>query len=175
MSTSANQMESFTDGHDSQEIVERWLDRLGFQHHRVESEMEDYPWILGFTNQAGERFQVGWMSKWDALQIQAVLGVEEVQQQAFLLMSAADRLVFLSDVSARVTSMALEDVIIPAETEGDPTPMDSAPAQVIMAATILVDKPLYCSDFFSHHQRVQGALRSVSYMFGNMALLRKWA
>ncbi|MDE0126067.1 MAG: hypothetical protein OXN97_15970 [Bryobacterales bacterium] len=173
-------MKSLTGAHDAQEIVEGWLDQLGFKHDSVEEEMDGYSWVLSIVNPVDEHFQVGWMDEWGALQIQAALEIGELQQKAFLLMSASDKLMFLDDVSARLANLALEDLIFPAEGEEaerapeEITPANTPPGQIYMAATVLVDKPLYRSDFFAHYLRVRGALRSVSSMFKSMAMLRRW-
>ena len=167
--------EQLTGVNGSEAIVIQWLDRLGFKHTPLE--IEGYPWVLQVTDPVDDVFLVGWQDEWGALQVQANLELDEAHQQAYLLMSAADKATFLSSIGADLGRMALDHAIIPKATDEDepaPTPMNSPPASVIIIDTLLVDRSRYCSDFFSLYLRVRGALRLVRHMFGNMALLRQW-
>ena len=170
-------MESLTGAEGSQETVTQWLDRLDIQHQVAESKSEGYSWVLRATNSDGEVFFIGWMNEWGGLQVQATVSTEELHRQMFLMMSATDKVAFLADLSILIGTQRLDYSIVP-HTEGDQeevTVQDSAPASVWMSGTMLVDRPMYCSDFLSHFLRVQSALRSVVHTFSKMALLRRWA
>ena len=161
---------------DSEAIVAQWLDRLGFEHSRLDS--EGYSWVLRFEDSDGDVFLIGWLDDWGgALRVQANLGVDNTHGQAFLMMSTSDRLVFLSSMGATLSGMELDHTIAPRVEEGDdatPTPMNSPPASITISDTLLVDRSRYCSDFFSRYLRTRGALYSVRHMLTSMALLRRW-
>lgn len=159
----------------SEELVARWLDRLGFEYTRVEDVPRDFSWMLRVTSPDSEVFLVGWQTEREALQVQVSLELDEPHQQAFLLMSGADKVVCLSGVSSTLSRWALEAAFVPKDVgEAEATPMNSPPQSITIVDDLLVDKALYCSEFTSRLLKVRGALRWTSHMFTKVALLRRW-
>ena len=159
----------------SQEIVTQWLDRLDFQCETVEKS-EGFSWVLRAVNADEEVFFIGWLDGWEGVRIQASVQPSEVHRKMFLMMSATDKVAFLADLSILFSAQRLEYAIHP-HTEGDEeevSPTDAAPGNAWMAGTMLVDRPMYCSDFLSVFLRVQAAVRLTIHTFSKMALHRRW-
>lgn len=167
--------EQLTGAEGSERIVTQWLDRLQLEHVPIKEGVDGYSWVLLVTDSSDDRFLVGWRQEWGALQTQTELGLEKPHQDAYLMLSATDKLVFLSSLGASLSKMALEHSVVPRVSEGEEIePMNTPPEKIIIFDTLLVDRPRYCSDFLSRYLRVRGARSVAGHMVNRMAMLRRW-
>ena len=158
----------------AQAIVIQWLDHLGFDHDHLDETPDGYSWTQRFTDANGIVYFVGWYTKWNSLQIQVDLAVNEISQAAFLMMSANDRVAFLSSIVVATSNMAVECSIVPKHADNEDPDIDTPPQSITAITSILVDRPRYCSDFYAHFLRIQGSFKSMQSMITNMTLSRQW-
>ena len=96
---------------DKQEVVGAWLDQLGIKGDNLEwgEEEEIHSWGIGVPEPYP--FIVGWDPAHKVLHIQTTLVISDHNQNAFVLMSPADRIAFLADLGVLLAGKGVEYMI----------------------------------------------------------------
>ena len=171
------------DAERAQVVVRAWLERFGYSAEDSDPG-DNHSWSLlaHSLNEAPDSFVVGWLPAWNALQVQIVVGVTDATQLAFKMMSPASQMAFVSDVSSCLNDKYLDfgfigpenATITQASRSDDGVHSFPPPQKVIMVGRVIVDRPVYRSDFFVLYRRVAAAARNVSHMFDKMGVRRRW-
>lgn len=162
------------DTENKREIVEQWLDSLGFTHEQRDA-TSDQEWGIAATDDTGFATNIFWRKPpANGILLLAEMAFPVVYQQAFTLMGVADRLLFLGDVGRCLHAHGVNHALLTEDKDDNEEDGLPPPKGINIFVNVLADDGISRPIFFYRYNLIRAKAQEVALLFQRMALLRRW-